>query len=167
MSKNIQNTKEVLNKFIGKENNINKSIIVLRTYSVNSHNEEISALSEFATLNPVVKINLLNDNIMLDINFSNILDNDFKSLIYHMDIYNALCSQTVEAIFNTITIVRNDDSLDEQITFANPKFYEKCSNTAGRPVNGLRLLYEYDNVAYQIVTDDMLDYKVGDINENS
>lgn len=154
---NKYNFKEIIDKFSNKnENDESNSIIVIENKSIDEANNNYSDLSLFSIFEPIVKIKLLNENILLDINFENHSAEGIETLVNNMDLYNELCKQTQYPILNVISLISNDED-KQQLKFINPKFFDKCSDKTGRTINGVRLVYDIDNVMYMPEIDnDML-----------
>lgn len=152
---NDYNIKRDIEQFCGKiDEVINKSIVIMEILVVD--NGITNILGTFTSDEIVSQIKILNNSVTLDINYDDPRNEEYIGLVELMKLYEIIKNDKNIKVINTIFLVENNDSSEEQIMFIDPIFVEKCSNTAGRPINGFRLAYNFDNVIHQKIEDPYL-----------
>lgn len=138
-----------IEQFCGKINEeTSRSLFTLQMFFINKNTGETEPFANFASSKLFSQVKILDNFIVLDINYTNPLDEEYNDLIGLMEIYDLFKSSEVEVI-NIISLVENKDLSESQLMFLNPVFFAKHANTTGRPINGFRLSYNFDSVLYQ------------------
>lgn len=154
-----QEIKNAISQFCGKnDENTSKSIMTMQIYAIdkNKSMDEAKLIATFATSKLFSEVKILNSYITLTLNYENPYDEEYNKLISLMDIYNLLKGEKNIETVQIITLVEDKELSENQLLFINPIYNIKNSNIVGRPINGFRMAYNFEDVLLQNATDESL-----------
>ena len=123
-------------------------IVALDLKSMDPKTQTMSDLLFYNTNLAKVNLYYIDQYIVVDISFVNSNSEDCETFLYAFDLYKELIKQKDEFIFNKLILTPKSETLSSQLIFSEPIYFTKNSSRAGSRINGMRLFYNLDKLAY-------------------